>query len=201
MLYSRHRYLITMVNLKSAIIQQLISQLAEEGAAAIKQAYETRDWRNRTFNLHDSYGSAVYANGKLLKWTVRYVGQEMVQPEKELSFGWFWNKGRSMPDYKGNRRLSGDEVTMRGREEVMDFFSQYTPKTKGIELVIAAAMFYANILENGGKNLSHKFHVISQANGIMQGLANKYNGKTTAIETGRVLSVMTTIKDKSWNNG
>ena len=198
MLYSRYRYLITMVNLKSAIIQQLISQLAEEGAAAIKQAYETRDWRNRTFNLHDSYGSAVYANGKLLKWTVRYVGQEMVQPEKELSFGWFWNKGRSMPDYKGNRRLSGDEVTMKGREEVMDFFSQYTPKTKGIELVIAAAMFYANILENGGKNLSHKFHVISQANGIMQGLANKYNGKTTAIETGRVLSVMTTIKDKSW---
>lgn len=190
-----------MVNLKSAIIQQLISQLAEEGAAAIKQAYETRDWRNRTFNLHDSYGSAVYANGKLLKWTVRYVGQEMVQPEKELSFGWFWNKGRSMPDYKGNRRLSGDEVTMKGREEVMDFFSQYTPKTKGIELVIAAAMFYANILEKGGGNLSHKFHVISQANGIMQGLAQKYNGRTSAVETGRVLSVMTTIKDKSWNNG
>ena len=173
-----------MVNLKSATIQQLISQLTEEGAAAIKQAYETRDWRNRTFNLHDSYGSAVYANGKLLKSTVRYVGQEMVRP-----------------DYKGNRRLSGAEVTMKGREEVMDFFSQYTPKTKGVELVIAAAMFYANILEKGGGNLSHKFHVISQANGIMQGLAQKYNGRTSAVETGRVLSVMTTIKDKSWNNG
>ena len=106
-----------------------------------------------------------------------------------------------MPDYKGNRRERGDEVTMKGREEIMDFFSQYTPKTKGVELVIAAAMFYANILENGSKNIKRKFHVISQANGIMQRLAQKYNGKTSAVETGRVLSVMTTIKDKSWNNG
>ena len=187
-----------MVNLKSRIIQQLISQLTEEGAAAIKQAYETRDWRNRTFNLHDSYGSAVYVNGQLLKRTVRYVGEELVKPEKERDMGWVWNKGRSMADYRGNRRLPGDAVMMRGREEVMDFFSQYTPKTKGIELVIAAAMFYANILEKGGGNLSHKFHVISQANGIMNGLARKYNGRTTAVETGRVLSVMTTIKDKSW---
>lgn len=186
-----------MVNLKNRIIQQLISQLTEEGAAAIKQAYETRDWRNRTFNLHDSYGSAVYVNGQLLKRTVRYVGEELVQPEKERDMGWVWNKSRSMADYRGNRRLPGDAVMMRGREEVMDFFSQYTPKTKGIELVIAAAMFYANILESGHK-LKHKYHVISQANGIMNELARKYNGRTTAVETGRVKDVMTTIKDKSW---
>lgn len=187
-----------MVNLKNRIIQQLISQLTEEGAAAIKQAYETRDWRNRTFNLHDSYGSAVYVNGQLLKRTVRYVGEELVKPEKERDMGWVWNKGRSMADYRGNRRLPGDAVMMRGREEIMDFFSQYTPKTKGIELVIAAAMFYANILENGSSHIKRKYHVISHANGIMNELARKYNGRTTAVETGRVKDVMTTIKDKSW---
>lgn len=185
-----------MVNLKSRIIQQLISQLTEEGAAAIKQAYETRDWRNRTFNLHDSYGSAVYVNGQLLKRTVRYVGEELAKSGRNV--GWVWAKGRSMPDYKGERRLEGDEIEMRGREEIMDFFSQYTPKTTGVELVIAAAMFYANILESGGGKLKHKYHVISQANGIMNDLAKKYVGSTSIIGGGRVLSVMTTIKDKSW---
>lgn len=168
-----------MVNLKNRLIQQLIAQLTEEGAAAIKQAYETRDWKNRTFNLHDSYGSAVYVNGQLLKRTVRYVGEELAKNGRNV--GWVWNKSRSMPDYRGERRLPGDEVEMRGRDEIMDFFSQYTPKTNGVELVIAAAMFYANILESGGGKLKHKYHVISQANGIMDDLSKKYKGSTSII--------------------
>lgn len=159
-----------MINLKNRVIQQLISQLTEEGAAAIKQAYETRDWRNRTFNLHDSYGSAVYVNGQLLKSTIRYVGGELA--EKEWSGK---HKGRT--------------IMMNGREEINNFFTQYTPKTNGVELIIVAAMFYANILEAGGGGIKRKYHVISQANGIMNGLASKYVGKVNTVELGRVLSV------------
>ena len=180
----------------SYLMDKLVAELSREGEEAIHDAYYNRDWNNRTYNLHDSYGSAVYVNGKLVKSSIRYIGQELAKNGRNV--GWVWNKGRSMPDYKGNRRLPGNEVEMRGREEVMDFFSHYTPKGKGIELVIVAAMFYANILEAGGGNLRHKYRVISSADSTMREIASKYHGKVEEISVTRDMSRMTTIKDKSW---
>ena len=48
------------------LIRRLIDELAEDGRKAIQTAYENRDFTNRTYNLHDSYGSAVYYNGVLV---------------------------------------------------------------------------------------------------------------------------------------
>lgn len=185
-----------MAEMKNRFIQALVAELAHDGEMAIHEAYENRDWNNRTFNLHDSYGSAVYVNRRLVKSSVRYVGNELAK--EGLSVGWKWNKPRSMPDYRGERRFTGDEVQMRGREEVMDFFSKYTPQGKGIELVIVAAMYYAGYLEKGAGGLKRKYKVISGAATIMERFKAKYQGELQKFTKTRDIRVMTTIKDKSW---
>ncbi len=181
---------------QSRLVEELIDELTNEGYAAILQAYYTREFTNRTFNLHDSYGSAVYYNGKLIKRTIRYVGQEHLTTD--LYTGWTWKGTRSFPNFRGVRYHPDDEVRMTGREEVMDFFSEYTPPNKGLQLVVVAAMWYGLILEKGGGNLKRKYRVISGARTIMDELAAKYGGSVSQIETGRVLSQQHTLKGSSW---
>lgn len=182
---------------KKVYLQQWIDQLADEGQAAITIAYRHKDFTNRLYNLHDSYGSAVYYNGRLVKSSIRYLGPEKYS--KGIELGWQWTKARSMPDFRGTRYLPGDQIDMTGREEVMDFFSQYTPTSKGLQLVVVAAMWYASVLEKGGGNLRRKWRVISGARSKMDELAKIYGGVVTEIETGRVLSQPHTIKDSSWS--
>lgn len=183
-------------SLKDTFINKLIDELAEEGFAAITLAYRHRDFTNRTYNLHDSYGSAVYYNGRLVKRSIRYIGEERYTAGKFM--GWEWTKSRSVPNFRGTRFYTGDQVDMTGREEVMDFFSQYTPPKVGLQLVVVAAMWYGLILEKGGGNLKRKYRVISGARTIMDELAAKYGGSVSQIETGRVLSQQHTLKGSSW---
>ena len=186
-----------MIDINGILVRGLIDALTKEGEVAIITAYNNRGFKNQTYNLHDSYGSAVFANGKVIKSTIRYLGAEQARtPHSRIS--WEWGKGRSMPDFRGERREKGDSIYMRGRDEIMDFFSQYTPKTKGIELVIAAAMYYAGFLEGGTSKAFRKIEVISGATNAMQSIASKYNGRLSDIRLGRVLSVPTTIKNKTW---
>ena len=130
------------------LIKALISQLANDGEKAILEAYEGREFTNRTYNLHDSYGSAVYYNGTLVKSSIRYVGAEMAEEDERY-----------------------------GRNEVNDFFSNYKPKNrKGIDLVIVAAMFYADILEEGKGKLKRKYKVIAEGEDYMKNLATHFRG-------------------------
>ena len=130
------------------LIKALISQLADDGEKAIREAYEGREFTNRTYNLHDSYGSAVYYNGALVKSSIRYVGAEMAEEDERY-----------------------------GRNEVNDFFSNYRPKNrKGIDLVIVAAMFYADILEEGKGRLKRKYKVIAEGEDYMKNLATHFRG-------------------------
>ena len=130
------------------LIKALISQLADDGEKAIREAYEGREFTNRTYNLHDSYGSAVYYNGTLVKSSIRYVGAEMAEEDERY-----------------------------GRNEVNDFFSNYRPKNrKGIDLVIVAAMFYADILEEGKGRLKRKYKVIAEGEDDMKKLATHFRG-------------------------
>ena len=130
------------------LIKALISQLANDGEKAILEAYEGREFTNRTYNLHDSYGSAVYYNGTLVKSSIRYVGAEMAEEDERY-----------------------------GRNEVNDFFANYRPKNrKGIDLVIVAAMFYADILEEGKGRLKRKYKVIAEGEDYMKNLATHFRG-------------------------
>ena len=87
----------------NVFLDKLINDLTWQGEKAIRVAYRRRDFTNRLYNLRDSYGSAVYYNGRLLKHTIRYLGPEMGKPIDNT--GWTWNKQRSMPDWRGERRL------------------------------------------------------------------------------------------------
>ena len=130
------------------LIKALISQLADDGEKAIREAYEGREFTNRTYNLHDSYGSAVYYNGNLVKSSICYIGAEMAEEDERY-----------------------------GRNEVNDFFSNYRPKNrKGIDLVIVAAMFYADILEEGKGRLKRKYKVIAEGEDYMKNVATHFRG-------------------------
>lgn len=187
-------------SLKDTFVNQLIDELAEEGFAAINLAYRHRDFTNRTYNLHDSYGSAVYYNGKLIKRTVRYVGEEKNNNDTGYFMGtnWRWRHQKSLPDFRGDRYWKDDPIRMTGRTEVMDFFSEYTPPKKGLQLVVVAAMWYANVLEEGGGNLKRKYRVISGARSALDKIVAEIGGNVTQIETGRVLTQQHTLKDSSW---
>lgn len=180
---------------KTIQFQRFLDYLTRKGEELMWDAYYGRSFNNRLYNLHDSYGSAVFFRGRVIKSTIRYLGAE--QAKLGIYKGWTWNKQRSMPDFRGERRQRGDEIQMRGRDEVMEFFQKYTPKTMGLHVVIVAAMFYANILESG-VGLRRKYKVISGATTAVAQFAQEIRGNFRRIEYNRDLSKAPSIKDKTW---
>ena len=137
-----------MARQRNKYIDNLISQLARDGEQALHDAYYGRGFNNRTYNLHHSYGSALYYNCTLVKSSIRYVGAEMAEEDERY-----------------------------GRNEVNEFFSNYRPKNrKGIDLVIVAAMFYADILEEGKGKLKRKYKVIAEGEDYMKNVATHFRG-------------------------
>ena len=130
--------------------QRFIAYLASIGEKAIKVAYDDRGFTNRTFNLKDSYGSAVYLDGQLLEDTIRFIGA---------------------PEAKKKR------LGKSGREEINNFFKGYSPQAKGYEIVVVATMPYAGILEQGGGRLKNKYHVMVGARSLMERIAAQYGAK------------------------
>ena len=145
-------------NAKEEYIRQYSNALADEGKKLIDKAFETATFsKNKTQNLHDSYGSCVFFNGKEMQGTRRYVGKKAVQPRY---------------------RPTGEAVW--GREEIDKFFDSYKAKKDGWELVTAAAIFYAEELEKG-IGLRRKYRVISGLGSSMDSLAQKTHGKVVNI--------------------
>lgn len=130
--------------------QDMVSALTTLGYYAMMHAYgkavsPNSGWKHRTRNLHDSYASAVYVNGQLIESSIRFVG--------------------------GVLSRKTDHVTGRtGRETVLDYLRshRFGATNNEIVLVVIAAMFYAGILEAGGKGSASrgpgaKYIVISPA--------------------------------------
>lgn len=140
-----------------ALEKWIINSLAEEGGRIIKEAYESRGFKNRTGNLHDSYVSAVFVKGRLQKDTIRYVGAEMSSTYREYA----------------NSTVGGDVEATKGREEADKFLAKYQfakERQGGIVLVIAAAMFYSTIVERRG------YQVLSQVQWELDRIASRgYN--------------------------
>ena len=137
-------------------IDKFVDMLADEGGKLILQAVNSRDYTHRTYNLHDSYGSAVYLNGKLVEKSVMLLG----------------SKATKAKSYKGSK--------LKGSEEIMKYFQSYKPKSD-IELVVAAAMPYGVVLEKGGGGLRHKYKVISGINTEVGNLAARLNAKVNKL--------------------
>lgn len=163
---------------RNRIKEEIVKQLAADGERIITAAYNRKKWENRTYNLHDSYGSAVYVDGVLRKSTKRFVGSPLADArrnDKELGdFGGERTRaqrGSSHAEFgrTGDKRyLTGDTILAYGRNEINKFLNNYKPVTKdGIELVVAAVMYYAKILESG------KYQVISSAVTSLNSVADK----------------------------
>ena len=138
--------------IKDYFMNQLIQKLTDDGEKLARRASDTRTFENRTYNLHDSYGSAVYVDGRLVKSSVRYAGSPTAKAGK----------------------IYEDEL-IEGRFEIDAFFDWFKPRKKGVDLVVIATMPYADILEKGA-GLRRKYKVISGAKDLMNTIAYSYNG-------------------------
>lgn len=137
-------------------INKIVDMLSDEGGKLILQAVNSRDYTHRTYNLHDSYGSAVYLNGALVERSVRTLPAQATKAKK----------------YKGNE--------IRGAEEIVKYFRSYKPKSE-IELLVVAAMPYGVVLEKGEGGLRRKYKVISGINTEVTALAAKLNAKVNKL--------------------
>jgi hypothetical protein len=124
--------------------QDMVNALSVLGYKAMMDAYKRREFKHRTRNLHDSYGSAVFVKGRLLAKSKRYLG--------------------------GVFSRAQDPYTHKtGRETLDDYFNNLVVDSKEgeIVLVVVAAMYYADYLESGyygrGKKQRRKKQVISVA--------------------------------------
>lgn len=109
---------------KKGFEQDMVTALSKLGYYAMMDAYKKREFRHRTRNLHDSYASAVYVGGNLIKSSVRYVGGIL------------------------SRKV--DKRTKKtGRQTVDDYLNShhFGATNNEIVLVVIAAMYYAKILE------------------------------------------------------
>lgn len=139
--------------------QDMIMSLANIGGRIIKLAYLSRTFTDRTFNLRDSYVSAVFKNGRLVEGTKHYVGEP---------------KSKTSLEY--DDLSTGDPEMTTGREEADKFISKWSfssGRPGGITLVVAATMFYSGILESD----RYGYLVISHIQDELEALAR--NGYTT----------------------
>lgn len=135
-------------NAKS-ITDNVCKSLAKEGGRIIREAYETKNWKDRSYNLYNSFVSAVIVDGKIR--SIDYLGPEHAPSDTNNS------KPGSSEWLAETSRPYGKVDIERGRKEANNFVASYAAQhKKGIILIIAATMFYAGILEsNGYRVISH----------------------------------------------
>lgn len=130
----------------SIVEKQIIGDLSSYGNKFINDAYNSKKWKNRTFNLHDSFGYAVYEDGILKK--KGYIGSAEATES---------NKGQS------------------GRQSIDDYFNGYKSNSL-FELVIAVSMSYGKSLEMGETPTGKVYKVISQVFSDVSNLSNDIKG-------------------------
>lgn len=119
-------------HIKDKATKAVVETLTTIGWEVALEAYRNRTYQNRTYNLHDSYGSAVFVDGKLIPDSIKHIERAM-------------SKKRDM-----SGRAPVGAAT--GREALKRFFDQawIVRKSEHITLVVAAAMWYGDILESKG---------------------------------------------------
>lgn len=143
---------------------KLYEYLLNEGEAIMKKAYEQKDYTDRTYNLHDSYVAAVFNNGKC-------YGYRTLDPQATVRTGWYGAMGDK---HYGTTKDS--DFSLSGHEEAENFVMSYEAShtnEKGVKLVVAAVMFYADILEQQQGKLRRKYKVISHVDSEFARLQNR----------------------------
>ena len=145
----------------AAYLQEMfLDYLEEEARRLLLDAISTADFQNRSYNLRDSYGYGVFLNGSLKRSSILsdFDTQQAEKPRK-----WYKDEifGRDLQEMAFEKRSTNGSSTSGG----------YAPSGKrGFVIVLAAAMPYAVVLEQGGYDskkgksvrFQRKYHVISQ---------------------------------------
>lgn len=146
--------------LKSAYVRKYAESLAMEGEKLLLKAYNTANFKkDKTQNLHDSYGSAVYFNRKYVIGTKRLLSARATTPR----FNYY------------------EQEEQFGFEEINKYLDNYVPKSNGFVLIVAVAMFYGTFLEKGSGKLRRKYRVITGISSEMDNLAKVTGGTVNRI--------------------
>lgn len=148
------------IRIKDLFIRKYCEALARDGEKLILKAYNTANFKkDKTQNLHDSYGSAVYFNKKYVIGTKRLFSARAKVPR----FNYY------------------EKESQYGIEEINQYLDSYVPETDGFVLLVAAAMFYGTFLEKGSGRLKRKYRVISGISSDMESLAKLTGGSVKDI--------------------
>jgi hypothetical protein len=128
--------------IKDAMTRDLVNACATLGYKAALDAYRNHTYQHRTYALHDSYGSAVYLDGRLVPETIRYVNRS--RQTRGDNRGW-----RGASDPEGTKGKNFDT----GRKALQAYLEnppRMSKRSKGITIMVVAAQWYATILEGKG---------------------------------------------------
>ena len=127
---------------KDGVIRDLAQALTTIGYKVALDAYRkarhgAKIYTHRTYNLQDSYGSAVFINGELVRDSIRFV-----------------QRGRSTGGNRHGHRPTGKgyELEIDGRQSLSRFFENMKglKKTNSVTVIVAAAMWYAELVQSKG---------------------------------------------------
>lgn len=120
---------------KNAMMRDIAKELKTIAWKVALKAYKSARFKNQSYNLHDSYGSAVFINGILVEGSIKYV-----------------ERSRSKRVDRHSHSITGART---GREALERLFR--TPwivrKKDSITVVVAAAMWYAQHVDKKGLNV------------------------------------------------
>ena len=131
-------------------ISELVRSLSQEGQKIVDSQLKNKGYTHRTHNLHDSYGWGVYVDKKLVA-----SGFPAIKAEK-------------------GKKWYGE--TIKGREAITDFLQNKYKAHDGIDLVVAVAMPYGEIVES-----KYKYEVIATARNDVRQLASKFKNANFGI--------------------
>lgn len=135
--------------LKNKAVEQLVRKLELEGNRILQECEQQHTYTHRTDNLYDSYGYGIYVGGRIRK-------SGFLTPSQRA---------------REERKWYGQPVS--GREQILNFLnSEYKP-TDGIDMVVVAAMPYAEVLEQ-----KYKYRVIAMSYDKLKQLQGEIPGST-----------------------
>lgn len=146
--------------------KEIVNELSKEGQKIVNEAYWSKAAKDRSGNMHDAYGYAVYFRGKLERKGYAAGGQISSDIHKGWAkYGIGANTGRGYLD---------------------EFFNDYRPQSNGFELVCVNAVYYAEILEDGAQGrpkvpISKRYKIISQMSSKFDDLAKRFGGRVRTI--------------------
>ena len=181
--------------IKDALTRDLVNACATLGYKAAMDAYRNHTYQHRTYALHDSYGSAVYLDGRLVPETIRYINRAR-QTKSDIR-GW-----RGSSDPEGMRGKNFDT----GRKALQAYLEnppRMSKRSKGITILVVAAQWYAMILEGKGYVVLNPRTVASSItynfDSYITPILEKYGMKKFAPKLRRDLGVdQFFIQDQDW---